>query len=108
MKTSVCVKLDPVQVTQIDVLKARRGTGRSESIRHIIEEYFNFNPMDFIDELEKIKRQNRDLKYQMEKMLETTSDQNNKIIKVLLLLGGRDDLFKKEVMKRFPQFWKKD
>ena len=92
---------------KIDKLQNQRGTSRSEALRHIIADFFKSDRIDLITELENIKRQNRDLKYQLEDMMRTTSDQNNQILKVLLLLGGNDDLFKKEVMKRFPQFWKK-
>lgn len=92
---------------KIDKLRSQRGTNRSEALRHIIGEFFKSDRMDLISELEKIKAQNRELKYQLQDTLQKTTDQNNQLMKVLLLLGGRDEVFQKEVMERFPQFWQK-
>lgn len=111
MKVTVAFNLDAHLLDKIDDLKIKRGTNRSEAIRHILDEFFRSGTIgygDLIDEFDRSNRHNRELKYQLEKMKRTMDEQHNKILKVLLLLGGSDELFKKEVMKRFPEFWKKD
>jgi hypothetical protein len=95
------------QIEKVDSLKIKRGTNRSEALRHIIDEYFKSGNMDLIDALESIKRQNRDLKYQLDHLKNVLIEQNEQALAMLLLLGGRDEKFKREVRKRFPQFWQK-
>jgi hypothetical protein len=94
-------------IDKIDTLKNKRGTSRSETLRYIINEFFDSESMGLIDELERIKHQNRDLEYRLKKMMKTMSEQHGQVLALLLLLGGSDELFKKEVRKRFPQFWEK-
>jgi uncharacterized tellurite resistance protein B-like protein len=110
MKVPVAFSLEAHLLDKIDDLKIKRGTSRSEAIRHIISEFFkpgSMNFADIIEEFDRFSRHNRELKYQVENMKRTMDEQHNKILKVLLLLGGSDELFKKEVMKRFPEFWEK-
>lgn len=110
MKVTVAFNLDAHLLDKIDDLKIKRGTNRSEVIRHILDEFFRSGTIslgDLIDEFERSNRHNRELKDQVENMQRTMNEQHNQILKVILLLGGSDELFKKEVMKRFPQFWKK-
>jgi metal-responsive CopG/Arc/MetJ family transcriptional regulator len=110
MKVTVAFNLGAHLLDKIDDLKIKRGTNRSEAIRHIISEFFrpgSMNLADLIDEFERLKGQNRDLKYQLEKMMSTIAEHNNQILSMLLILGGRDEVFRREVMKRYPQFWEK-
>ncbi len=92
---------------KIDKMKIKRGTNRSEALDSILNEYFSSNDINFVEELERIKLQNIDLRYQLEKMVKKMASQNKEILTMLLIIGGQNDVTKDEMMKRFPQYWPK-
>jgi hypothetical protein len=95
------------QLEKIDKIKVNHNSNRSETLRYIIDEYFKTGQLDMVEELESIKRQNRDLKYQLESLRSVLVEQNEQALAMLLMIGGKDEQFRSEAMKRFPQFWRK-
>ena len=108
MKTHVTFNVESQLLDKIDDLKIKRGTNRSEAIRHTISEFFrpgSMNLGDIVDEFDRLKNQNRELKEMVEKMMRKMDDDNQKLLTIGLLLGGHDEKFRKEMKRRYPEFW---
>ena len=106
MKGLTAFTIDQHLLDKIDELKLKRGTNRSEAMRHIIHEYFKSYRMDIVDDLHNLKRQNVELKLQLQKLTKILENQREEVVTMLLLLGAKDKDFKKQVKDKFPQFWK--
>jgi metal-responsive CopG/Arc/MetJ family transcriptional regulator len=109
MKVNVAFNLDAHLLDKIDELKIKRGTNRSETVRHILGEYFKSGTTfgELIDELERMKVHNFELKYQLQELVELSKKHDKETVTMLLLLGGNDEIFKREIRKRLPHYWPK-
>ncbi len=110
MKETVTFTIDAALLNKIENLQIKRGTNRSEMIRHILNEFFNSgtNFTDLVYELERLKGQNVELKYQLEKLTKSFKTHAKEVVAMLLLIGGKDEMFQKEIMKRLPHYWPKE
>jgi hypothetical protein len=99
--------MDQHLLDKIDELKLKRGTNRSEAMRHIVSEYFKAGSMDVVDELDKLKRQNLELRVQIDSLMKMFIEQREEILTMLILLGQKDPIFREQVRARFPEFWQK-
>jgi metal-responsive CopG/Arc/MetJ family transcriptional regulator len=110
MKATVTFSVESHLLDKIDDLKIKRGTNRSEAIRHTISEFFrpgSMNLADIVDEFARLKNQNRELKELVEKMMRTMDDYNGKLLAIGLLLGSNDKKFRSEMMRRYFELWEK-
>lgn len=108
MKEVTTIRFNKNLLEKIDALKTKWGTNRSETLHQILDEYFtegNFKHL--LGELERLKLQNIELRYQLQDVSKSLTEQNKQIITMLLIIGGTDKKVADEMRARFPQFWKK-
>lgn len=107
MKKVVSFNLELDHLQKIDDIKFKKAASRSAVFNAILNEYFSLGDSDLIDELAAIKRQNRELNYQLEKLTKKMMSQNKEMLAMLIILGGQNDQTKEMMMKRFPHYWAK-
>lgn len=100
------ISLSHELMDKIETLKIKRGTSRSETVRFIIGEYFSTGGIkEIVDELERVKLQNSQLKYQVEDLSSTIKKLHVEVMSVLLIIGGQDQKTQERIKQKFPHFW---
>lgn len=108
MKTTIPFTIENDMLAKVDDLKFKRNASRSEALRHIVSEFF-VEPAtirDLIDDVNRLKVQNYELKYQLQETTQRLIKQNKEMMTVLLVLCGQDVRLFNAVKTKLPHLYK--
>ena len=110
MKAPITIMLEAGLIDKLDELRIKRGTNRSETIRHIMDEYFQSgtNLTDLIDKLELMKGRNIELRYQIETMRKDILKYHEQTMDLLLVFASLNPRATEIVKEKFPEYCPED